>query len=298
LRERKNVTLVESDSVAGVQAWAKWGAGHPADLLFIDGSHTLHGVWRDYQAWVKNLKPGGRIAFHDYDPIERGGIVHPGVQIFIDTLLSSAVLTDVVRVGRILSGVVAEPASAAKAATDLGQTGCLAAWRKRGQHVRDIIDSDFSSWTALGDQALQGPLVTLLMGTRAPRKWAKTEDLMRVANEKVLVVQNPLTENLRREIEKSTQCEFFDEMSACYLLLETLRRDRDHLLASARDRRGFFKASEALEMWEHGTSAPHDLSLIFAEPAGGVEYLSRRIAREHMRLSFLLSLRDSLFRLT
>lgn len=39
----------------------------PIDLLFIDGGHQYKEVKADFTGWAKYLKPGGVIAFHDYD---------------------------------------------------------------------------------------------------------------------------------------------------------------------------------------------------------------------------------------
>ncbi len=39
--------------------------GEMADLLFIDGDHSLRGTTQDYEAYQRFVKPGGVIAFHD-----------------------------------------------------------------------------------------------------------------------------------------------------------------------------------------------------------------------------------------
>jgi predicted O-methyltransferase YrrM len=47
--------------------FAAWGMGaNPGiDLLFVDGDHSYAGVKRDIAAWVRYVKPGGAVAFHD-----------------------------------------------------------------------------------------------------------------------------------------------------------------------------------------------------------------------------------------
>jgi len=35
------------------------------DLIFIDGDHTYEGVKKDYYNWIKTVKPGGYVLFHD-----------------------------------------------------------------------------------------------------------------------------------------------------------------------------------------------------------------------------------------
>jgi hypothetical protein len=36
------------------------------DLIYIDGDHTLKGVWKDTNASQKKLSPGGRLIYNDY----------------------------------------------------------------------------------------------------------------------------------------------------------------------------------------------------------------------------------------
>lgn len=51
------------------------------DLVYIDGSHDYESVRADAEAARKLLKPGGFLAFHDYD------LGHPGVQQVVDALV-------------------------------------------------------------------------------------------------------------------------------------------------------------------------------------------------------------------
>ncbi len=41
--------------------------GPAVDLVFVDGDHTYEGCKGDIDAWEPQLKPGGLLAFHDYD---------------------------------------------------------------------------------------------------------------------------------------------------------------------------------------------------------------------------------------
>lgn len=36
------------------------------DIIFIDGDHSYHGVWQDFEAYRPLLKPGGYLVFDDY----------------------------------------------------------------------------------------------------------------------------------------------------------------------------------------------------------------------------------------
>ena len=38
------------------------------DFLFIDGDHSVAGCDFDFQTYAPELKPGGYVAFHDYEP--------------------------------------------------------------------------------------------------------------------------------------------------------------------------------------------------------------------------------------
>lgn len=46
----------------------------PIDLLFIDAGHSYNEVVTDIIAWVKHVRPGGVVAFHDY---AKGDGAHP-----------------------------------------------------------------------------------------------------------------------------------------------------------------------------------------------------------------------------
>jgi SAM-dependent methyltransferase len=44
------------------------------DVVYIDGNHGYLDVLEDIAAWLPKVKPGGLLAGHDYDPIERSGV--------------------------------------------------------------------------------------------------------------------------------------------------------------------------------------------------------------------------------
>lgn len=56
------VIPIMSDSVKVGKVWQL-----PIDLLFIDGGHKYAEVKADYKTWGHFVKPGGVIAFHDYN---------------------------------------------------------------------------------------------------------------------------------------------------------------------------------------------------------------------------------------
>lgn len=56
----------------------------PIDLLFIDAGHSYNEVVTDIVAWVKYVKPGGVVAFHDYAKGEAAHYLHHEVKRAVD----------------------------------------------------------------------------------------------------------------------------------------------------------------------------------------------------------------------
>ena len=54
---------IESDSLKEAEAWSVG----PVDFIFIDGDHGASYVEKEGPAWWAHVKPGGIMAFHDYD---------------------------------------------------------------------------------------------------------------------------------------------------------------------------------------------------------------------------------------
>jgi predicted O-methyltransferase YrrM len=57
--------------------WPGW-----IDMAFVDGDHSRTGVATDARVWLRRIKPGGIIAFHDY-----GHPSLPGVKEGIDDVM-------------------------------------------------------------------------------------------------------------------------------------------------------------------------------------------------------------------
>jgi hypothetical protein len=73
----EQVRLVNLSSEAVSPGWNR-----PVGLLWLDGDHSLEGVWRDFDAWFDHLAKDAVVAFHDAaDP-------KLGPAKVIDTLLS------------------------------------------------------------------------------------------------------------------------------------------------------------------------------------------------------------------
>ena len=104
-KENLKNTDVELIAISSHDAAQEWHhIGGTIDLLFIDGGHKFEDVYADFCLWSKYFNPGGIVVFHDYDPIERGGVVHFAVQILVDTIRRLGLLTNVNHKYRLLYG--------------------------------------------------------------------------------------------------------------------------------------------------------------------------------------------------
>lgn len=77
----------------------------PIDYLFIDAEHRTRWCLTDYQYWSAYVRPGGRIAFHDYCRIGRAG---KGVMRAVDIIMEDE-LDNLSLVGRVdlnISGLI------------------------------------------------------------------------------------------------------------------------------------------------------------------------------------------------
>jgi predicted O-methyltransferase YrrM len=65
---RQEIRLISGDSHDPVTVAAVKEFAAPADLLFIDGDHTLDGVAADFANYAPLVRSGGLVAFHDIVP--------------------------------------------------------------------------------------------------------------------------------------------------------------------------------------------------------------------------------------
>lgn len=65
--------------------------GRKIDFAFIDGDHNEMGVQKDWEAIWPNMRPGGLVVLHDYDPValQRGHRDGQGAAILCEKLVAS-----------------------------------------------------------------------------------------------------------------------------------------------------------------------------------------------------------------
>jgi len=79
---RQNVKLKIGDS----QNYFTDNLKETVDILFIDGDHRYEGVKKDYENWIKTVKPGGHVLFHDACKARPGATMVADVKRFVDTV--------------------------------------------------------------------------------------------------------------------------------------------------------------------------------------------------------------------
>lgn len=65
------VNLRQHTFIVGDSKAVEWST--PIDLLVVDGDHSYEGVRGDIMAWLKWVKPGGLVFFHDVVDLEQNG---------------------------------------------------------------------------------------------------------------------------------------------------------------------------------------------------------------------------------
>jgi hypothetical protein len=74
---------IHGDSkIIGDEWLAKWGK--PVDMVFVDGGHLYHEATGDISIWLKNIRPDGIMAVHDFEKTEK---IWPGVDRAVRELL-------------------------------------------------------------------------------------------------------------------------------------------------------------------------------------------------------------------
>lgn len=284
-----NVTIVAKSSMEGALEWKKT-VGQLVDLIFIDGSHALQNVFEDFNFWVPHLRPGGEVIFHDFDSIERGGLVHLGAYIVLRTILKQAILEKPVHTDRLLYGTIIHPN-----AVRLEGRSCWETFVDLGRQITRACETDYAGWFVVGEGQFARLLIDCL---NIDRKVMLLSPDQVNASGNCLVLSRPLETALdilrQRGISKGSVVAV-DNLQACYILDRALRKNRDHLLAVACSRKELFRWEEIMFMFEHSCGSPlFPYRLQEIDMNSNVGQLSRMVAYEQVRLTFLSHVLEAL----
>ena len=274
-------------SAEGAGRWPQL-CGQPIDLLFIDGSHALGHVVEDFLAWRPFLAPDARVLFHDYDPLRKGGYPHLGVRVGLDGFVAAQALIRTEHVGRLWIGVdgpFREPA--------VPERFFVRAFTALSGPVADILDGRFSRCFVAGAPwgALEPALGLLDIALLRDR------DAARACGQAPLLFHCGQTPGDGDPCADSAPLEGavpLTDLHVLSLLSWAMRHRRDAMLERVSDRKRFFKYEEQLEMLDIIEEAPLPRDVFaLAEPCA-LPQLSRRVAREIVRLGFLHEIGQSL----
>lgn len=277
------VEIIIKPSVEAAQMWKESG-NPPIDLLFIDGGHNFQNVFEDFNAWVGLIKPGGTVIFHDYDPIERGGIVHFGIQICIDAILKRQLLKNPKHQFKLFHGQVDSPDQAQLDIQDCQQTLV-----DLGKEIVSLRDADYADWTLVADDRFALLLNGCLKLEKCQGPILPKEALD--PNQKYLVSAHPLgmpLDLLQAQSIPANNLTLIDSLKACYIVAQALETNFKYLHQNSAGRGELLKWGEALDMLEHGYGKSVFPENIEAHVQNlDAAQLSQLIAREQVKLNML-----------
>ncbi len=273
-----NVKIIARSSIEGAKSWP-YTCGQSIDLLFIDGSHTLENVYFDFISWFPYVKESGKILFHDYDPIHRGGFPHLGVRVFIDGLKKLNAMSDYEHVGRILCGVKKEDITYDRLLEE-----CFNAFENIGKTLIKFKTFDLTNCNYIGNDDDYLNLLIKLRGLKGNRIETFCTALSE-ANVLLLPQQIPCTAT--EKIFENKNIHLLDELTFFYLLHDSIRNNRDKVLEITKDKKMYFKWEELLEMHEHTYDYKGNYEEIFIVQERNIGGLSKICARELIRINIL-----------
>ncbi len=265
LRGYRDVRYSVLPSVEGARRWKRI-CGKKVDLIFIDGSHVLLDVMRDFLAWHHILKKSAVILFHDYDRPMKGGSAHFGVNVLIDAFLKQGVLVRESHVGRIIS---ARPGSG-KVRGDKMEKALRAVLREYYADVRRFSKRDLSGLKLMAASSFSS-LHRALSGNRPAGSGGRV-----IFGD--IYLHPPL---------KAGDV-VFPESAFLYYVYGKMRNEKDKILSLSKDRARYFQVEELLQMLDHsafGDEYVFDKDFDFGKLSS--EDISRICAKELVRFSLL-----------
>ena len=196
--------------------------------------------------WIPYLKPNGLVVFHDYDPVERGGLVHFGVKICVDTIRQAGFLDKPKHKYKLFYGKVGNPNNASVKIEECWQT-----FENLEQHIFSILNSDYSDRILVADDrfslfitgCIQKHLKTML-----PHEVSEPDPKYLVSGHPVAL---PLSLLEARNIPHEN-ITVLDSVTACCLLEKGLRENFDYLYKITDNPATFARWCELLSMLDKG----------------------------------------------
>ena len=241
-------------------------------------------VYSDFNAWLPLVAPEAIVAFHDYDPIDRGGLRHLAVKVVLDAIIALNLLSDVSHEGRMLYGKIRSQVS-------LSPRACVDSWNSLHERMTRL----HAALVGAGGQ-FAGCLPIIAAGVHPAGRVKHSGEMTTVLDATRSYSGSERTTDESRLL--------IDDVMLCYLLADGLATKHNLLLASCRNRKKFFKYQELIQMlghfaegvpgsgaarlkdaalgtWEHTFSVP---------PETPIETLSELAAKETLRLELLYEL--------
>ncbi len=277
------VTMFSQASLECARSWRQ-STGRSIDLLFIDGSHKLEDVANDFNAWAPFVRPGGLVAFHDYDPVERGGLVHLGVKTCVDSLLQAGTLRSPTHQFKLLYGTMDKPD---KASVDA--RACYDTLTSLARNIARIRDSSHNGARIVGDDRF----VFLLQGCLKEGQGLQACEPAEVTDPAFSYIVSAHPSGLPLEVLRAKgvpdkNITIIDSVSACYLLASALRSNFSYLCEHTTSLRELLFWAETLSMYEHGFGALQFPDYVIERSADtDLAGVSQLVAREQVRLAIL-----------
>ena len=267
------------------EAAVKWRSSREKiDLLFIDGDHEFKHVFHDFNMWIPHLKPGGLVVFHDYDPVERGGLVHFGVKICVDTIRRLDLLKESGRKYKLFYGTGNTPNSIF---VDINE--CWQTFEDLVQFITSVLNSDYSDWILVADDKFSLFIKSCLQGKFKTVASHEVRD----PKCKYLVLAHPVSLPLHLLDARNIPHEnvrILDSVLACCFLERGLRQNLDYLHTITSNPADFTRWVELLSMLDKGYGEISLVNSVHDTGRGDADVLSKLLAKLQFRLNILARL--------
>jgi len=274
-----NVNICVQPSEEAAVNWRV--GGEQIDLLFIDGDHEFKHVFHDFNMWTPHLKPQGLVVFHDYDPVERGGLVHFGVKICVDTIRRLDLLYESRHKYKLFYGTGNTPDSIC---VDINE--CWQTFEDLVQRVASVLNYDYSDWILVADDRFS----LLMKGCLNGKFKIMASHEVRDPECKYLVLAHPVSLPLHLLDARNIPHEnvtILDSVLACCLIEKGLRENSDYLHTITSNPAEFTRWVELLSMLDKGYGEMSLVNSFHEIERTDPDELSKLLARLQFRLNIL-----------